>query len=610
MTNEVTIHVKAKDTASKALDTISKTIVRNMTQATIKLAGFAAAAAAAFPAVVQLLTPVVVWTYKLTAAMLQAAPALAAFGVAGVFVKATLGQIFDKENAMVKALTPLGKAFTDAGKAASKMAAEGIRPMVNDLIKSGFMDRVEGSMRKIGVEVNKVAFGMLTWVKTKPGAEAIGRTLTAIDKAVKGISTPITRVAMSFGEMVGRIAGVSLAAGKSGLTGVLNKLADAMDNVTESSVAKGLEDFGHKVDEIKTFILQAVDAVAKAYGWYKKWEKQINLVADALSVLSIALGIMGGGPILVIIGAVSLLVRHFDGLKKVFQQIKDYLSGDNPLTRFGKDVAKYVVPQIKKLWEAIQEDLIPAFLDFADAAKPIIKIMLEKLGPVIGVVFGAIVLIIRGAVHVIATQFRIMAGVLRIAMKAYERLREIVGPALFAMRIAVVKGAAVIVRAFLNMVGIIINGAARAFGWVPGIGPKLRSAAAKFNDFRAKVNRELSKITRNVNINITAHAHLVQSESFSAEKFKPKRRASGGNAATGGVRGNQVLVGEQGPEIVDLPMGSHVNSNADSRRIAGGGKSGGGVHFHFHGPVYGDHNALKRALVNMKRAGDLDLVLR
>jgi hypothetical protein len=85
----------------------------------------------------------------------------------------------------------------------------------------------------------------------------------------------------------------------------------------------------------------------------------------------------------------------------------------------------------------------------------------------------------------------------------------------------------------------------------------------------------------------------------------------GGSAATGGERGNQVLVGEEGPEIVDLPMGSHVNSNADSRRMAGGSRGGGGgVHFHFHGPVYGDHNALKRALVNMKRAGDLDLVLR
>ncbi|WP_432129586.1 phage tail protein [Streptomyces tendae] len=49
-----------------------------------------------------------------------------------------------------------------------------------------------------------------------------------------------------------------------------------------------------------------------------------------------------------------------------------------------------------------------------------------------------------------------------------------------------------------------------------------------------------------------------------------------GTAATGGVRGNQVLVGEQGPEIVDLPGGSRVRSNPDTRRLLGQSRGGGG----------------------------------
>ncbi|MGV1010410.1 MAG: hypothetical protein ACOYBY_17725 [Dermatophilaceae bacterium] len=47
-----------------------------------------------------------------------------------------------------------------------------------------------------------------------------------------------------------------------------------------------------------------------------------------------------------------------------------------------------------------------------------------------------------------------------------------------------------------------------------------------------------------------------------------------GRAATGGPRGNQVLVGESGPEVVNLPTGSTVYPNGN-RRIMGGG--GGGV---------------------------------
>lgn len=56
-------------------------------------------------------------------------------------------------------------------------------------------------------------------------------------------------------------------------------------------------------------------------------------------------------------------------------------------------------------------------------------------------------------------------------------------------------------------------------------------------------------------------------------------RATGGvvgQAATGGVRSNRVLVGEQGPEVVDLAPGSYVHSNPDSERLAAGGGSAGG----------------------------------
>lgn len=48
-----------------------------------------------------------------------------------------------------------------------------------------------------------------------------------------------------------------------------------------------------------------------------------------------------------------------------------------------------------------------------------------------------------------------------------------------------------------------------------------------------------------------------------------------GAAAGGGPRSNSVMVGEQGPEVVDLPPGSRVRSNPDSRRIQAQGNGGG-----------------------------------
>ena len=53
-----------------------------------------------------------------------------------------------------------------------------------------------------------------------------------------------------------------------------------------------------------------------------------------------------------------------------------------------------------------------------------------------------------------------------------------------------------------------------------------------------------------------------------------------GGAATGGVRGGMTLVGERGPELVNLPHGSRVHSNANSRSMAGNT-----IHVHVSGRV-------------------------
>lgn len=48
-----------------------------------------------------------------------------------------------------------------------------------------------------------------------------------------------------------------------------------------------------------------------------------------------------------------------------------------------------------------------------------------------------------------------------------------------------------------------------------------------------------------------------------------------GSAAGGGPRGGSVLVGEHGPELVDLAPGSRVHSNPDTRRMLSAGDRGG-----------------------------------
>jgi hypothetical protein len=57
----------------------------------------------------------------------------------------------------------------------------------------------------------------------------------------------------------------------------------------------------------------------------------------------------------------------------------------------------------------------------------------------------------------------------------------------------------IIVENFLDTVGVIVTGAAKAFGWVPKIGGKLRTAAKAFQDFRSGVRNSLDSAIDKVN---------------------------------------------------------------------------------------------------------------
>jgi hypothetical protein len=59
-------------------------------------------------------------------------------------------------------------------------------------------------------------------------------------------------------------------------------------------------------------------------------------------------------------------------------------------------------------------------------------------------------------------------------------------------------------------------------------------------------------------------------EKLLERSFKGKAAGGIGAAASGGLRSNLTWVGEQGPELLDLPAGARVWSNPDSRRMAQG----------------------------------------
>ena len=91
----------------------------------------------------------------------------------------------------------------------------------------------------------------------------------------------------------------------------------------------------------------------------------------------------------------------------------------------------------------------------------------------------------------------------------------------------------------------------------------------------------LATVRHNFNVVLRDRVVNVRVVTTGSTRIADNDKYTGGiiGAMGGGPRGRQTLVGEYGPEIVDLPVGSMVHSNPDSMRMLGqmGGGGGGGV---------------------------------
>lgn len=119
------------------------------------------------------------------------------------------------------------------------------------------------------------------------------------------------------------------------------------------------------------------------------------------------------------------------------------------------------------------------------------------------------------------------------------------------------------VNTWFTVIGAMVNGAAKAFGWVPGIGGKLKAAAAKFNEFRDDVNRALDGIhsVKEIHLNVTTRQSVLVS---SINKPRVPMGATGGIV----TRPTLAIIGEAGPEAV-VPL----NRTPGSSPLPTGGSS-------------------------------------
>lgn len=305
----------------------------------------------------------------------------------------------------------------------------------------------------------------------------------------------------------------------------------------------------------------------------------------------------GGGALAIGIKAAfdsPAVKKAFEGLSKKKDKLLDDFGKpfEKPLVRAAKTFGKLLddlrpyVDRISKSVAPLVDKLAPALADFmrkampgiekaVKASVPLFETLAEKLpkiGEAVSLFFEKIAESGPGANAFFSDMIDIIAGIVvglgtvigKLA-SWYLDLKDKIAKAKILWTQLKIDA--------LNALGQLLDGAVKALGWIPGLGPKLKKAQGDFRVFREEANRELQKIKdRDVSIRISTnigqiagqYARLVAGIVSQGGKVSGKR-ASGGPVSAG----RSYLVGERGPEIVTMSGNGRVTPNRDIGGFSG-----------------------------------------
>jgi hypothetical protein len=398
----------------------------------------------------------------------------------------------------------------------------------------------------------------------------------------------------------------ALAKAQTGNVGGLSRLGVATKDASGKTLA--LDTITKNL--AKTYEGQAATAANTTEGKFKRLNVMFDETKEAIGAK--------------LIPVVSDLADWFlrDGVPAL-QKFGDWIDRKivPTLQELGGFIGDHIVPALQAFGGFIEEHVIPALQAFGEGAlrgvkgfldnvgdslqenKPFLEalgravaevagFLYDKLGPALGWI----------AEHVLPALGKILGTEITLIRK--------ISSAFLTMAEYGIRGFALLLDAAFGAFEGILDAAAAGMGWIPGLGDKIKDARDSFSDFRDKsvdalnrtadklheVNSAISGIPKSKVVDVEVRfkagsldALLGPIQQLNAAGLAP---ANSHNAlGTGYWRGGRTLVGESGPEIVDLPRGSRIYDNARSQAMAR--ESGGGINY----------RELGRAIVAAMREG-------
>jgi hypothetical protein len=361
--------------------------------------------------------------------------------------------------------------FDQATKAALNMSTALGTDLKNSTILVGkaLNDPIKGvtALRRVGVNFNKTQLDTIKKLETSGHHE-------------KAQALILKELNKEFG-------GAAKAAGK----GFAGSMARAQDAVSDAFRAVGMK---------------LLPVLTKLADWFasKGWPQMVKFATTMKTKLEPAFRTVSAWVSAHFMPAVRALAQWVStklmpALRKLagveLAKVREVISKVSSAIRDNKAHYQGLFTVIGKVAKFIGKNLLPVAIFFAKVLLTVLGKALSAIIRILGTVIGWIGKLYRGAV----TAGKFVAAAAKAMGRAWD-----------AFKTKIKVGTLTILSIFATMVSKLISGAARAFGWVPGIGPKLRRAAAAVKKWKDDVNAELNRIKgpKQVNFSVTAHGSI------------------------------------------------------------------------------------------------------
>ncbi len=409
---------------------------------------------------------------------------------------------------LAKAFEPVTRAFVDANGEATALTKNlrrvigiDVGPAANAFVKLN-LPAISTAMERIAYQTNLVVAGFMNWTNSSRGIESIKNISKATADFVERLAPHVVATATAFGDLAGRAADPAFKALGGIISGILDRLRAWANDTSVEDINAALKDLSGYGGRLKDAF-----AVVRDIGrWMGENAAKVKAFSDAAAVAAIGIGAATGNIPAIVLGAVSLIINHWNQLKAPFAEAAGWVKGladawqrDSNRIRIAESIME-ALAVLRRAFADATKDIGPKWRQFVVQLKsawqewaPLLKIWWDTVGKVVFAFIGAA---LGTFVTNLVTTGSAVAFFVDKATEAFKWLVNVV----------------------LDTLGWIIRGAAAAFSWVPDIGPKLRLAAAAFENFKNDVNRALNGIDPIKTIRINAQVYVT-----------------GGNTAAGGV---------------------------------------------------------------------------